>query len=175
MKRRLATVLLLVAAGAAIYWFAIRDRTVTPRVSVPRPTSTIGSGSSAIGVSADGTVLDWLPLSADASLPRLSLSTPPQRSRLAGSVLQQALVLGAAPAVLRPYIKSSFYGASGVDVELKAGVQLRFGSAAGAARKWKAAATVLADPSVTSLDYVDLHAPGRPAIGGSGHTLPTVP
>ncbi len=34
------------------------------------------------------------------------------------------------------------------------------------------AAAVLADPSITALDYVDLHAPRRPAVGGSGHTLP---
>ncbi len=175
MKRRLAAILLAVVAGVAIYWFAIRDKTVAPRVSVLQPTSTIGTGSDAVGVSAGGAVLNWLPLPADAALPSLSLSTPPPRPRLVGTALQQALVLGAAPPALRPYIESSFYGVSGVDVELKAGVQLRFGSAAGAARKWKSAAAVLADPAVTSLDYVDLHAPGHPAIRGSGHTLPTVP
>jgi hypothetical protein len=175
VKRRLLAIPLAVVALAAIYQFGIRDKTVAPRLILPQPTSAIGTGSGAVGVAADGTVLGWLPLRAGASLPLLPLSAPPKRPRLAGTALQQALVLGAAPAALRPYIRSSFYGASGVDVELKAGVELRFGDASGAARKWKAAAAVLADPSVTSLDYVDLHAPGRPAIGGSGHTLPAVP
>ena len=84
----------------------------------------------------------------------------------------QARVLGAAPATLRPYIERSYYGESGVDVELRSGIELRFGDASQVAAKWKAAAAVLADPSITALDYVDLHAPGRPAVYGSGHTLP---
>ena len=45
---------------------------------------------------------------------------------------------------------------------LRSGIELRFGDASQAATKWKAAAAVLADPSITALDYVDLHAP-RPA------------
>ncbi len=81
-------------------------------------------------------------------------------------------MLGAAPATLRPYIESSYYGETGVDVVLRSGIELRFGDASQAAAKWKAAAAVLADPSVTTLDYVDLHVPGRAAVGGSGHTLP---
>ena len=74
-------------------------------------------------------------------------------------MLEQARVLGAAPAALRPYLASSYYGESGVDVELTSGIELRFGEPRRAARKWKAAAAVLADPSITALDYVDLHAP----------------
>ena len=68
-------------------------------------------------------------------------------------------MLGAAPAPLRPYIESSYYGESGVDVELRSGIELRFGDASQAARSGEAAAAVLADPSITALDYVDLHAP----------------
>jgi hypothetical protein len=88
---------------------------------------------------------------------------------------EQARVLGAAPTALRPHIESSSYGESGVDVELRSGIELRFGDAANAAAKWRAAAAVLADQSITALDYVDLHAPSRPAVGGSGHSLPSVP
>ena len=84
-------------------------------------------------------------------------------------------MLGATPAALRPYVEGSYFGESGVDVNLTSGIELRFGNATQAARKWQAAAAVLADPAVTALDYVDLHAPGRPAIGGSGHTLPPLP
>jgi cell division septal protein FtsQ len=120
-------------------------------------------------------VLAWLPLPEGAKVPQLPLSEPPKGGQLAGSALQQARVLAATPAALRPYVASSHYGESGVDVELTSGIELRFGDAAQAEKKWKAAAAVLADPKLTTLDYVDLHAPGRPAVGGSGHTLPPSP
>ena len=91
-----------------------------------------------------------------------------------GPVLEQVRVLAAAPPALRPYVAGSYFGESGVDVELSSGIELRFGGAAEAARKWRAAAAVLADPSITALDYVDLSAQGAPAVGGSGHTLPPI-
>ncbi len=176
MKRRLLAAVLLVAAVAAIYELVLRDTTIEPRLTLPRPTATIGTGSSAVGVGPDGTILGWMPLPEGASLPRLPLSSvPPGTSRLGGSMLQQARVLGAAPAALRPYVGSSSYGKSGVDVVLRSGIELRFGDASNAGEKWRAAATVLADPSITALDYVDLHAPHRPAFAGAGHPLPPLP
>jgi hypothetical protein len=90
-------------------------------------------------------------------------------------MLEQARVLGAAPRALRPHIEASSYGESGVDVHLRSGIELRFGDAANAAEKWRAAAAVLADPSTIAADYVDLHAPSRPAVYGSGHILPSLP
>jgi hypothetical protein len=175
VRRGLLATALLLAVAAAAYWFLLRDSTVEPNVVLPRATATIGSGSEAVAVGPEGQVLAWLPLSEDARLPLLSLSEAPKSGRLAGPALQQARVLGAAPAALRPYVEGSHYGESGVDVKLRSGIELRFGDASRAEEKWKAAAAVLADPSVTALDYVDLHAPGRPAIGGSGHTLPPYP
>ncbi|HWW67966.1 MAG TPA: cell division protein FtsQ/DivIB [Solirubrobacterales bacterium] len=174
MRRRLLVGLAVVVLAAVAYVFLVRGRSVAPRFVPVEPTSAIGSGSSAVGVSAEGAVLTWLPPPKESSLPRLPLSEPPKSGHLDGRALQQARVLGAAPAALRPYLKSSHYGESGVDVELASGVELRFGDASEAAKKWRAAAAVLADPSVTALDYVDLHAPGRPAIRGSGHTLPPI-
>ena len=78
-------------------------------------------------------------------------------------------MLGAAPAPLRPCIESSRYGESGVDVELRSGIELRFGDASRAAEKWRSAVAVLADPSITAADYVDLHSPSRPTVYGEGH------
>lgn len=175
MRRRLSAVALVVVGVAAVYFFVVRDSTVAPRVLVPQPVATIGSGDSAVAVTGNGAVVAWFPLPAEPELPLLPLSEPPKNGRLAGPMLQQARILGAAPPALRPYLASSYYGESGVDVETTSGIELRFGDASQAARKWKAAATVLADPKITALDYVDLHAPGRPALGGSGHTLPPVP
>ena len=172
MRRWLATAALVVVAAGAAYWFLLRDTTVEAPVLVPRATATIGSGADAIAVSPNGRILAWLPLPEGLQLPALPLSAPPENGGLAGPVLQQAKVLGVAPATLRPYIESSYYGESGIDVELRSGIELRFGDASQAAAKWKAAAAVLADPTITSLDYVNLHDPRRPAVGGSGHTLP---
>jgi hypothetical protein len=172
VKRRLLAVAVLIVAVAAIYELVLRDSSAAPRLILPRPVATIGSGSSAVGVRADGAVLDWLPAPKDESLPRLPLSTPPRRPRVAGTLLDQVRVLGAAPPALLAHVESSFYGESGVDVVLRSGIELRFGDASQAARKWMAAAAVLASPSTVALDYVDLRAPSRPDLGGSGHTLP---
>jgi hypothetical protein len=171
-RLRFLWILLAVIAAGAVAQLLFGGKSVEPHLRPPRATATIGTGSEAIAVGSDGEILAWLPLSEDLQLPSLSLSSPPKGGRLAGPVLQQARVLGAAPAKLRPYLESSYYGESGVDVMLRSGIELRFGDASQAAAKWKAAAAVLADPSVTTLGYVDLHAPGRPAVGGSGHTLP---
>ena len=172
MRRWALAAGLLVAALAAAYALLLRGSTVEPRLTVLLPTSVIGSGEEAVGVAADGTLLAWQPPPADGSLPSLPLSEPPKGGRLAGPALEQARVLGAAPPPLRPCIESSYYGESGVDVVLRSGIELRFGNASMAPRKWRAASTVLADPSITALDYVDLSSPGRPAYAGSGHTLP---
>ncbi|HET6571398.1 MAG TPA: hypothetical protein VFG58_07920 [Solirubrobacterales bacterium] len=172
MRRRLLAALGAVLLVAAAYWFLVRDTTVEPTVRIPRATATIGSGSNAIAVGPRGRLLGWLPLSQEGRLPSLPLSEPPSNGQLAGPVLEQARVLGAAPPAFRPYVESSHYGESGVDVKLRSGVELRFGDASQARRKWRAAAAVLADPGVTALDYVDLSAPGKAAVGGSGHTLP---
>jgi len=171
--------LLILVAGAvlagAAYVFVVRDTTVAPHVSLPRMTATIGSGSEAVGVSPDGSVLDWLPAPKEGSLPELPMAAAPSKAHLSGTMLQQARVLGTALPDLQPYVEGSHYGESGVDVDLRSGIELRFGDASRASEKWHAAAAILADPSITALDYVDLHVPGHPAIGGSGHLLPAAP
>jgi hypothetical protein len=175
VRRRLLVGLVAVALVTLAYQFAVRGKQVEPHLVPTAAIAAIGTGSSAVGVSAEGAVLSWLPPPKESSLPLLPLSRPPASGHLTGTALQQARVLGAAPAPLRPHLKSSSYGETGVDVELRTGVELRFGDASEAARKWSAAAAVLADPSVTALDYVNLSVPGRPGIGGSGHVLPPAP
>jgi hypothetical protein len=172
VKRWLIGLGLAVAVAATAYWALIRDSTVEAHLRVPRAAATIGTGADAVAVGPAGEILAWLPLAEDAQLPYLPLSEPPKGGQLAGPVLQQARVLGAAPATLRPYVERSYFGDSGIDVMLRSGIELRFGDASQAGSKWKAAAAVLADPAITALDYVDLHAPRRPAVGGSGHALP---
>ncbi|HWB68740.1 MAG TPA: cell division protein FtsQ/DivIB [Solirubrobacterales bacterium] len=168
--------LAVVALLAGAYFFIVRDRAVAPTLIFVAPTSVIGSGEDAVGVDPDGRLLSWLPAPEEGTLPRLPLAEAPEgRERLAGTLREQAVVLGATPAALRPYVERSYYGESGVDVVLSSGIELRFGNSAQAARKWRAAATLLADPAITALDSIDLHAPGRPSYEGSSHSLPPVP
>jgi cell division septal protein FtsQ len=170
---------LVVVLGVILAGFVtqrvVGDTTAHPHLVSSEPVAVIGSGSSAVPVAEDGTVLAWLQLPESVLLPQLSLAVPPKGPRVQGPALEQVRVLAAAPAELQPYVAASRIGPSGVDVELSSGIELRFGDAAAAGRKWRAAAALLANPEVTSLDYVDLHAPQHPSIGGSGHTLPPVP
>lgn len=167
--------ILAVILVAFVYQRVFGGKTVEPHLVSSEPVAVIGSGSSAVPVAADGTVLAWLPPPEEGSLPRLPLEAPPKGPRLQGPMLEQTRILGAALPELLPYVESSSYGESGVDVILSSGIELLFGDATDAARKWRAAAAVLADPEVTALDYVNVVAPGHPSTGGSGHTLPPIP
>jgi cell division protein FtsQ len=171
---RWVIVVVAVIAVAFVAQKVFGGKTVEPDLVSSEPVATIGSGSEAVAVADDGTVLTWLTLPEDTALPQLSLSAAPKGPRVQGPVLEQIHVLAAAPPALRPYVANSGIGERGVEIELSSRIELFFGSAGDAARKWRAAAAVLADPSITALDYVDLTAPGRPAVGGSGHTLPPI-
>ena len=175
-RQRTAAVIVVVAvaivATVAIYWFAVRDKTVAASVRVPQLAAQIGEGEDAVLVASNGEVIRWGYEPDHIHLPVLPLDEAPKGGRLKGTALEQAEVLGAVPAALRRYLDSSRYGESGVDVELTSGIELRFGDSSRAEEKWRAAAAVLADPAVTTLSYVDLHAPSHPAIGGEEHALP---
>ncbi|HEX6754014.1 MAG TPA: cell division protein FtsQ/DivIB [Solirubrobacterales bacterium] len=178
MKRLYQTVgvIFMVVVVAFIWQRLFGEGSVAPRLVSSQPVALIGAESDeAVAVAADGTILAWFPVPEEPTLPSLPLDVPPEGPRLQGPMLEQARVLGACPPALRPYVARSYYGESGVEVELESGIELRFGEATQAARKWRAAAAVLADPSIESLDYVDLHAPGRSATYGSGHALPPIP
>jgi cell division protein FtsQ len=103
----------------------------------------------------------------------LPLKERPKTDRVKGHVLEEVKVLAAAPLALRKLVASTGYDKKGgVEAEFSSGIEVRFGDEREAARKWEAAATILADPSVTLLSYVDVTAPSRPATGGEGHELP---
>lgn len=167
--------ILIVIAIAFLAQRIFGNEAILGAVRVPAPVATIGSGDEAVGVAADGEVVAWWPLADEPSLPELPLSEAPKGGRVKGPLLEQVRVLAAAPAALAPYLARSFEGESGVDVETTAGIELLFGDSSQAARKWKAAAAVLADPDLEAVDYVNVIAPSRPATYGSGHTLPPVP
>jgi cell division septal protein FtsQ len=172
---RAAIPILVVIVIAFVYQKVFADETVTPRLVSSQPVAAIGSGDGAVAVAEDGTILAWFPPGDDVHLAELPVESAPKGDRVQGPVLEQVRVLAAAPTALRPYVASSHFGERGVEVELTSGIELRFGNSADAKRKWRAAAAVLANPEITALDYVDLRAPGRPAVYGSGHALPPPP
>jgi hypothetical protein len=176
LSRRLIAVLVVAAVAlVGVYWFAIRTGTADPHVQVPKLAAAIGEGDEAVGVAGNGAAVRWLPLPEDPPLPRLPLGEVPKGGRVKGMAFEQVQVLAAVPDELRPYVESSFFGENGVDVNLTTGIEIRFGDASQARRKWNAAAAILADPSVTALDYVNVIAPSRPVYYGSEHELPPPP
>lgn len=176
MSRRLIAILLVaLLAVAGIYWFAVRTKTAEPHVQVPKLAAAIGEGDEAVGIAGNGAAVRWLPLPDDPPLPRLPLDEVPKGGRLRGTALEQVRVLAAVPDALRPFLESSYFGESGVDVNLTTGIELRFGDDSQVKRKWNAVAAILADPSVTALDYVNVVAPTRPVFEGSEHELPPAP
>lgn len=174
-RRVIAGLLTLLVVAVAVYWFGFRQATVEADLQVPRLAATIGEGEEAVAVAGNGAVVRWLPPPENQPLPRLPLDEVPKGGRVRGPALKQVRVLAAVPDELRPFVASSYFGESGVDVELSNGIELRFGDDTQARQKWHAAAAVLADPSVNVLDYVDLHAPDRPSYDGSEYELPLAP
>jgi cell division septal protein FtsQ len=172
--KRIALALVAVAiVGVAVYWFALRDSSTTTASAEPnRAVAQIGEGKRVIVVGADGRVLGSTSAKSKQKLPVLSAKEAPKGDRVKGHVREEVLILAAAPKPLRRYIAAADYGKTGVDVEFISGIEIRFGDSRQAEKKWKAAAAVLADPSVTKLSYVDVHAPTRPALKGEEHELP---
>ena len=133
--------------------------------------STFDTGSENLLIATDGTVLGTAGADTD-SLPKIAAGDPPAGPRLEGRTLVQALVLGAAPAALRSFAKESDFKKGGVEVTMSNGLVLRFGDASKADQKWKAAASVIADPDLYDASYVDLSVPRRPAVRGSEPVVP---
>lgn len=86
--------------------------------------------------------------------------------RVSGPPLALARVLGGAPTPLLELTERAWIdGELGPIVEVKGGIELRFGGPSNSAAKWRAAAAVIADPETTSIQYIDLSSPSRPATG----------
>lgn len=172
-RRELAIAAGLLVLLAVVYKLFLADTELAPeRIRIGFATSVLGEGEAGIGVTPDGELLSGEPAPKEGTLPSLPPVQAPKSGRLGGPMLEQAKVLGAAPAPLRSCTARSFYEQDGVTVELRSGIELRFGDPARAADKWASAVTLLADPTITAVDYVNVEAPSRPSTKGSGHVLP---
>lgn len=146
----------------------------TVRVTVRKDGSIMGEGAEAMLIATDGTVLG--PAGGQESeLPLLTLPNqggeesvaaekPAAGEKLTGRAQAQAIVLGATPPELRPFVERSRYSPNGLEVILDTDLVLLFHDASHAGQKWRAAATMIAEPEVESGSYVDLTVPRRPAV-----------
>lgn len=179
MKRALAALVVVIVVAVAVYWFFLRDDKSPEQAPVPPPhaVARIGEGSKAVAVDQRGNVAPQLKLPQKPPLPLLPLKAPPKGGRVKGPVLEEVEVLAAAPPALGPYLASTSFSKKegGVVVETTAGIELRFGDAGQAKKKWANAMAILADPSTTALGYVDLEAPSRPSFSSGEHELPPAP
>lgn len=133
--------------------------------------SIFGEGADALLIATDGTVLgpadgqeDRLPLILDGEPPEPSAGGV---ETLTGRALSQALVLGAAPPELRSQIEASRMTPEGVELSLGESLTILFGDPAKADQKWRAAASLIADPEFDLDSYVDLTVPRRPAVSSA--------
>ncbi len=127
--------------------------------------SVIGEDEGAVLVATDGVLLGPAGEGTE-TLPKIGGEPPTDdRTALGGPRLSQAIVLGAVPTEIRPFVDRSGIGEKGIEVELSNGLILIFGDDSKPVAKWKAATTVIADPELTGARYVDLTVPWRPAVG----------
>lgn len=124
------------------------------------------AGDAGVPVAADGTLLPDVDVGKEP-LPALDVDVGAGGGTLDGEAREQAMVLGATPEPLVGVVDRATSGDGGIVVELSNGSELRFGDSTRAAAKWAAAARILADPALTSLTYIDLRIPDRPAVGGA--------
>jgi cell division protein FtsQ len=124
----------------------------------------IGAGGERLGVAADGTVLRDV---ATAGLPLVSAHGVPAGDRVSDrGVAGEVALLAAAPPALRARIIRVGPGPRGLTVPLRDGPALFFGGAERLRAKWIAATRVLADPTSSGAEYLDVRLPERPAAGG---------
>lgn len=173
-RRAALAIVALAVVAIAVYWFGLRgSSTPEAQAQASRPVAQIGNGKRVVLVGEDGKLLGTAS-GKKADLPVLPLKRLPHGRRVRGHVLEQVRILDGAPKAFRPYLAATSWGKTGAEVELSSGIEIRFGDQSEAPRKWEAAAAVLADPSLTLLSYVDVHAPTRPESGGEEHELPPV-
>ena len=139
---------------------------MTIRVVDRPPVLLAGDGPRTVPVAGDGTLLVGDQPPKQPELPTVAVHPLPASGRLGGTALQEARVAGAAPTPLRrELVGLSFSHDEGVIATMHGGIHLRFGTASAARAKWAAAAAVLADRRLTTLAYVDVRVPQRPAVG----------
>lgn len=116
-------------------------------------------------VAGDGTVLQT-GIDRPDGIPVIDAEPTASGAQINGDALVAAQVLAGVAPVMAPQVEEI-----GIDSEhgpvatLNGGVEVRFGDASRAEMKWRAVAAVLAEPSFTSANYLDVSVPSRPVAG----------
>jgi cell division septal protein FtsQ len=124
-----------------------------------------GPDGKSVPVAFDGTLL---PRVAKAKLPAVAVTATPERDGFESKRVRVLVgVLAAAPAPLRPQLERAYLDEErGIVVAMRDGPALELGTSSRLAAKWASAARVLAAPSSSGADQIDVRLPERPSASG---------
>ncbi|MEA2312610.1 MAG: cell division protein FtsQ [Solirubrobacteraceae bacterium] len=132
-----------------------------------KPVAVLQIGDQNIPATGSGLILRGVV--ADDGLPAIRVDAAPGGDHVDNANTRAALSIAAsAPDVLRQRILRLWTGERGMMLSLENGPDLIFGDASDNARRWAAAARVLAEPKAAGATYLDVRIPGRVAAGGLG-------
>lgn len=137
------------------------------------PVGVVIGGGREIPVSADGTLLSDVAVSA--TLPTIPVgSTPSGRRLLDTTALSAVSLIAAAPPQLLPQLSQvTSVAGQGLVAQVRGGPSIYFGSPTALAAKWIAASEVLADQGSAGASYIDVTDPQRPAAGAGSDQAAT--
>jgi cell division septal protein FtsQ len=124
-----------------------------------------GPDGRAVPVAYDGTLL---PRVTKTKLPAIAVTAAPERDGFESDRVRTLVrVMAAAPAPLRPQIDRAYADADrGIVVALRDGPTLELGTSARLEAKWASATRVLAAPSASGAEEIDVRLPERPSARG---------
>jgi cell division septal protein FtsQ len=125
----------------------------------------MGPDGRGVPVAFDGTLL---PRTRKAKLPSVGVSkTPTEDGFETARVRALVQVLAGAPLQLRPdLVRAYLEEETGIEVAMRDGPTLEFGTTRRLEAKWAAATRVLAAPSSLGADAIDVRLPQRPSARG---------
>lgn len=131
------------------------------------PVAVISTTEGTAALTRDGTVVEGL--KATKGLPRIQVQRKLSGSSVRGRMARASLaLLVATPSAWRERIRMVYVGPKGLTVALRDGPKIYFGAGSDPALQWRAAARLLAEPSVRAATYIDVSSSERPAVGGLG-------
>jgi cell division protein FtsQ len=123
-----------------------------------------GPDGRAVPVAFDGTLL---PRAAKLKLPSVAVvKTPTEDGFENARVRDLVQVLAGAPALLRPELDRAYQAEESIQVAMRDGPTIEFGTNRRVEAKWASATRVLAAPSSLGASEIDVRLPQRPSARG---------
>jgi cell division protein FtsQ len=126
-----------------------------------------GPDGHAVPVAFDGTLLPRV-AKTKTKLPAVAVAATPQHDGFESERVRVLVrVLAGAPAPLRPQLERAYVDREeGILVAMRDGPTLELGTGARLAAKWASATRVLAAPSASGAEKIDVRLPQRPSASG---------